>query len=191
MAASYSRRGVASCDRPGREPAVKLNIALGTVAVGIAFSACGGTADTSSGPSSDDASDEAPAQDFEEPDDANGPTVPRQFPQESYPGERMMLQVDVRLAGNGCWHADLEGANAMVVWPAGAELGNNGDQVVLATGEPVPDGATVKGAGAIVAAADLPGENGYWDHITGYCAAGDDRVVVFDDLVVVGPDQTG
>ena len=122
-----------------------------------------------------------------EPASANGPSVPQVIVGEEYSGAPSTLGGATQLAGNGCWHLTMLDDVAMIAFPTGAELGDNGDTVELPGGASVPAGAVIEGAATLVPAEQLAGgANGYWGHITDDCDA--DLVVLFEDLDVLVED---
>lgn len=122
-----------------------------------------------------------------EPTSANGPSVPQLVVGEEYPGSPSTLGGTTHLASNGCWHLTMLDDVAMIAFPTGAELGNDGDTVNLAGGGSVPAGAVIEGTATLVPAEQLAGgADGYWGYITGFCDA--DRVVVFEELDVLVED---
>lgn len=110
-------------------------------------------------------------------DALGGIGVPQQVDGETYPGPRAELRGAVWVGDDGCVYL-LEDAPRLVVWPAGSALS---DPVRLPDGTELRDGDELTIDGRLVPAADLPGgADGYWAHVTGFCDAGADQVVVAD-----------
>lgn len=115
----------------------------------------------------------------------SGPSVPRAVAGEHYPGTAVRTDGTVQLADNGCWFLLAEDPAAMIAWPAGAELGEDGRHVRLDDGTQVPAGAQVTGTMIRVPTDRMPGgPDGYWASIAGFCEAG--QVAVLEDLTVAG-----
>lgn len=149
-------------------------IAIATAGLAIALTGCGrGVVPGIAGDGGESAS-------------AGGPSVPHQFETEDYPWARETIGGEVLLAGNGCWYLAHDDKQSMVVWPQGAELGDNGDRVEVPSRAPVSSGDVIEASGAFVPGRALPGgADGYWGYITGYCDDGDGDVALLDDLAVL------
>lgn len=114
-----------------------------------------------------------------EPTDAQGGMgLPQQLPGESYRGRAAEVTGEVMVGDDGCAYlADGESVR-LVIWPAGSELST---PVRLPDGTELRDGDGVGGSARVVRVDALPGgPDGYWAHVTGFCDAGADEVVVFD-----------
>ncbi len=121
-----------------------------------------------------------------DPEEAlGGMGVPQQFRGEEYPGPRSDLRVRVHLAGNGCFLGRLQGkddARRLVVWPAGTEQGDAGDELRLPGGTVVRHGALLDARGTVLATQRLSGfaSDGYWGYAVGFCTPNVSEVLVLD-----------
>lgn len=101
--------------------------------------------------------------------------IPQQLEGEAYPGRIVALRGMVWIGDDGCVYL-LEDQPRLIVWPAGSELSN---PVRLPDGTELHDGDEVTLDGRLALSGDLPGgSDGYWAHVTGFCDAGSDQVVV-------------
>jgi len=118
-----------------------------------------------------------------------GMGVPQQFPGEDFPGARGTVEVQVHLAGNGCFlgrlRADPSTGGHLVVWPAGTEQGVDGDELRLTDGSHVRHGDVLTGSGLVMPVERLTGfgADSFWDFAVGYCTPGASRVLVLDRVV--------
>lgn len=90
----------------------------------------------------------------------------------------------LRLAEKGCWYADLNGRERLVVLPSGFEQNQaNGGELIDSEGVVYRDGDTFDAVGAIVYAAEIPGgDDGKWGDYMAFCQPELDELAVFTSL---------
>ena len=144
--------------------------AAATIVVLLALTGCAGTSAGS-----------------DDEESLGGMGVPQQFPGEEYPGPRTEQTVRVHLARNGCFLGQPnEGSGRrLVVWPAGTEQGDDGDELLLPDGALVRHGDTVSGPGVVMPVDRLAGSDGdgYWAMVVGFCTPRASEVLVLDRAV--------
>jgi hypothetical protein len=106
--------------------------------------------------------------------------LPQQLPGETYPGQRVEVSGELRVARNGCVYLVADEAERLVIWPAGSALA---DPVRLPDGAELADGDTLRGLGTVIETTALPGgPDGYWAQVTGFCSGDVPEAVVFDEV---------
>lgn len=106
--------------------------------------------------------------------------LPQQLDGETYPGDRRPISAEVEVAGNGCAYLVVDGTALLAIWPRGSELSQ---PARLPDGTELSDGDRIEGTGSLVPFGALPGgPDGYWGHVTGFCAGEAPRAVVLDEV---------
>ena len=87
-----------------------------------------------------------------------GMPLPRQQGGQSFPGDRQDLNGVLAVSDFGCLNILLDGQTFLVIWPAGSDYADLGDQphgVRLPDGQVLADGDAVMGTGAFTPTAPL------------------------------------
>ncbi len=106
--------------------------------------------------------------------------LPVQLPGESYPGERARLATRLVVGEEGCAYVSVDGQRLVGIWPAGSQWSG---PVRLPDGNELVDGDELIGTATVVGFEELPGgPDGWWAHVTGFCAGDAPRAVVFDEV---------
>lgn len=141
--------------------------AAATIVVLLALAGCTGTSEGS-----------------DDEEGLGGMGVPQQLRGEHYPGPRTELTVRVHLARNGCFLGRLEreSGRRLVLWPAGTEQGDHGDELRLPGGATVRHGDVLSARGVVMATDRLAGSDGdgYWAMVVGFCTPQASEVLVLD-----------
>lgn len=90
----------------------------------------------------------------------------------------------LRLAGNGCWYAEVNGNERLVVLPEGFELNpEEGGELIDPAGTTYRDGDRFDAVGSIVPGGLIPGgDDGKWGNYMAFCQPRLDELIVFDSL---------
>ncbi len=75
-----------------------------------------------------------------------------------------------RLESNGCWYLAGNGDAALLVAPAGTQIGDDGRSLITGAGTVIEDGAAVDSTGGFVALDQIPGgPDGKWGNYASFC----------------------
>lgn len=120
------------------------------------------------------------------PDNTGGFGTPAQAPGEfDGLGSSAPLRAELRLAGDGCWYADINGDARLAVFPVGFEIPFSSDPTAIDSPDGVRyiSGNQVDGAARVLFAGELPGgDAGRWSNHAAFCGTPDTQFVVFDEM---------
>lgn len=169
---------------------ISMTAAVAAVALFIAGCTTSGDATATSmpaaPPSSAASSTTRPLATTTPPDDPAGFGSPAQAPGEfDGLGNSSAIRAELRLAGNGCWHAHISGVSHMVVFPVGYTIPFSDDPRVIDSPDGVRylSGDRVDGTARVLFTDELPGgAAGKWADHKAFCDPAGAQIVVFDDL---------
>lgn len=147
----------------------------------LALAACGvGEGTTSTNPSTT-TSTSPPTSDSNE----GGFGAPSQAPGEFNLGPGKPVVGTLRQTDNGCWYAEVNGVERIVVLPVGFEISpDNSAELIDERGTIYREGDRFDAVGSIVPGADIPGgDDGKWGNYMAFCRPILDELVVFNSLV--------
>lgn len=100
-------------------------------------------------------------------------------------GNSAPLRAELRLAGDGCWYADINGTSRIAVFPVGFEIPFSSDPTAVDSPDGVRfvSGNSVDGTAKILFPDELPGgDAGKWSNYAAFCGTASTEFVVFDAM---------